>query len=200
MISKSMITPERGYLKFVFPYSIILLLLNTFTLYSQEFRWSQVPVEKYKYFINKDKSIRKEFAGVGKLFVSFDNKNIEFIGLEYKDKSIAASLYDTTNTVFNFAFSEYEIERITRVDNYHFKFDGREKFYGRRIDGFIKTKKVNVVSMLSTCEVVDFELFEYSSDNESLFNYFALVNSEVAKGIMMQLSKIYFGDRSARCY
>lgn len=130
-----------------------ILISISLPLYCQ---WAEFPVEKYKYFEQNEKPDLKIFGGVGKMFISLQAKNVEFIGVEYKDQMTVDNNEEWTevngpfkeNPIYNFAFSEYEITQIYIIDSLNYKFHGNEKNSYRDIEGFVKLKKSGKFSTL----------------------------------------------------
>ena len=129
---------------------IFLFLLFLVTTYTHGYSQSaEFPVEKYKFYKRTNQSDLKKFSGVGKLFINLQSNNIEFIGIEYKDQMtvddnknwIEKNGPSSINPVFDFAFSDYVITSVIKIDDNYYKFKGNEEYYGRSIEGFIKLRK-----------------------------------------------------------
>lgn len=176
----------------------IFFLTSIFQLHCQ---WAEFPVEKYKFYKQTNKDDLRKFSGIGKLFITFQHKNIEFIGINYKDQLtvdehgnwIEQNGSSSENPIFDLAFSNYEITNIVMVDSSYYKFQGHEVFSFRSIDGYLKLKKTGRISHI----VVEFELSEYTLNGSSIFNLFKYPIDNLGQNILDQFTNIYFGNNEA---
>lgn len=136
------------------------LLLRTTTIFimciclsnsvsANDFVFSVFPAERTSFmFDEKTKKVIPYFSGVGKMYVSIEQKKGEYIGLKYRN-------IKDHNSILDFVYVDIVITEShdNKKDMCYFK--GYENYERRDIEGFIKYSEYG--------EVIDFQMTEFSN-------------------------------------
>jgi hypothetical protein len=169
---------------------ILFALLAIFCIYGQalaelnNLTWAVFPVEKYEHMAN-EKAQRYEKEGqlkaIGRFYISLERKKIVFEGLRVKDEN---------ERIFEFTHEEFEIQKVIKLDNENYTFEGtRSGVYKRLVTGTLQLEKSALAG-----KVVGFAMTETGTVYQGTMNRYNILSSQTGKSIQQKFQAIDFGD------